>query len=325
MITVLQVRYNPSRTNDGIKSHCIALYELFKEDKDINLLQLKDFEMVKLTPIINLRFIKVSEIIKAINDSQADIIHLHGATSLVYISALIAAKRCHKKIVLSPHFHSFFALNRPLLGKLFFYVVVSPFLHCFDAIFTINNEDTNCFSKYSKKVWQIPHWLPFKVKEFSEITKNKRMILFVGRLNDSTKGIEHLNKLPVGQFEVHCVGDGELKRKDFIKHTDIPLEELQRLYAQASLLVVPSRYEAFSYVTLEAIAYNTPVVLSDRVRIADYIKDFQGCSVFKYRDYDAFYNCVKKMIGKPVDYGENMKVFSTEIIKIKYKEVYKNI
>lgn len=94
------------------------------------------------------------------------------------------------------------------------------------------------------------------------------MVLFVGR-NDTNKGIEHLYSLP-DNYRVHCVCKGTVKRNDFILHQNLGDAELACLYRQASVVVVPSRYEAFSLVALEALQYHTPVVISERVRIGDY-------------------------------------------------------
>ena len=146
------------------------------------------------------------------------------------------------------------------------------------------------------------------------------MLLFVGR-NEENKGIDHLYKLPA-KYEVHCVTKGPLLRKDFIIHSDISDNELNMLYKEAALVVIPSRYEAFSYVALEAFAHGTPVVMSDRVQIADYLKDKCGYSIFKYSDYDSFLDAVEKTINTKVDIEAIMSVFTPSIIKNLYRDAY---
>ena len=147
-------------------------------------------------------------------------------------------------------------------------------------------------------------------------------MLFVGRIEESNKGIEHLYYLPKNTYEVHCVGKGNLKRKDFIQHTDITNEELNSLLIQASLLVVPSRYESFSYVTLEALSVGTPVVISDRVRIADYLDDFSGIGKFKYSDYTDFCDVVAQTINSKVNTVKIMSLFDLNLIRNEYENVY---
>jgi glycosyltransferase involved in cell wall biosynthesis len=141
-----------------------------------------------------------------------------------------------------------------------------------DLVFNINKDDSVQFRKSHSNVLTIPHWSKFE-HPVKDIKKDPKMILFVGRLNESNKGFEHLYHLPEGLYEIHCVGNGDITmRSDMIHHTNISDNELMDLYLKASLLVVPSRYEAFSYVSIEALMCNTPIVISDRVRIADYLQ-----------------------------------------------------
>ena len=109
------------------------------------------------------------------------------------------------------------------------------------------------------------------------------------------------------------------------KHVNIPFDELCSLYAKAALLVVPSRYEAFSYVALEALSYGTPVLLSDRVRIADYLENVEGVSVFTYHDYKDFVEKVKKSTDLVVNDCEVKRLFSGENIKEKYMSLFMSL
>ena len=211
------------------------------------------------------------------------------------------------------------------MGKIFFKLITKKVLRDISVVFTINNEDTFFFKKYHKSVIRIPHWAKYEIPS-TPPTKNPKMVLFVGRLNESNKGFEHLYHLPIDKYEIHCVGKGDVfLRPDMKIHTNISDEELAALYQQSSLLVVPSRYEAFSYVTLEALANYTPVVLSDRVRIADYLNGFSGVSCFKFNDYDDFALKVENTIGKDVNPYDIIGTFSPQVIKEKYKSAYLEI
>lgn len=149
------------------------------------------------------------------------------------------------------------------------------------------------------------------------------MILFVGR-NEENKGIDYLYKLP-SKYVVHCVTKGNLQRSDFIVHSDVSDEELDLLYREASLVVIPSRYEAFSYVALEAFAHGTPVVMSDRVQIANYLEGKSGYSIFSYGDYQDFLSAVDKTIGIDVDVNGILSIFDKNVIKNKYANIYKQV
>jgi len=192
-----------------------------------------------------------------------------------------------------------------------------------DVVVTINNEDTAFFKRFHNNVVQIPHWIDTTALKPMAVERDPKMILFVGRFNDLNKGSEHLYHLPEGEYDIHCVGpcEGNL-RSDMTKHVNIPFEELCALYAKASLLVVPSRYEAFSYVALEALSYGTPVLLSDRVRIADYLENVEGVDVFTYQDYSVFCEKVKKQIRGAVNTEAVKEIFSLGRVKNQYCDVF---
>jgi len=194
-----------------------------------------------------------------------------------------------------------------------------------DVVVTLNDEDTRFFKKIHNNVVRIPHWIEDKISDHQPIEKVSNMVLFVGRVNDSNKGAEHLYHLSEGQYEIHCVGPcNRTLRSDMISHVNIPWEELNDLYAKASLLVVPSRYEAFSYVALEALSHGTPVLLSDRVRIADYLGGVTGVFVFEYQNYGDFCNKVKEALSmrEKVNTNKVFEIFSEEKVKEKYRNIF---
>ena len=148
------------------------------------------------------------------------------------------------------------------------------------------------------------------------------MILFVGRADDPVKGIEHLYEIPVDKYEIHCVGKGSLCRKDFHQYIGITNHELAELYSKASVLVVPSKYEAFSYAALEALSYGTPVVMSERVRIADYLKGIEGWFVFQYHNYKDFLEKIDLAFDAKVDSMSVSQIFAPEKAKKIYRDIY---
>ena len=98
--------------------------------------------------------------------------------------------------------------------------------------------------------------------------------------------------------------------------------ELYNLYAQASLLVVPSSYEAFSYVTIESMSYGTPAVISDKVRVADYLDGIEGYSIFNLGDREDFVNKVRDTIGVFVDREKILERFNINAIRNQYRNIY---
>lgn len=325
MINVLELRPNPNSKSNGIDKYCNALRSMFADD-NINILPVMNYPMKK-GKILKERYVR-GVLDQAISNQNVDIIHINGFASFSVVQMFWHAKMAKKKIVYTAHWHPFEYLNHPLRAKLFFYFLLKPLIKwCADVVVTINNEDTAFFKSFHKNVKQIPHWIEENLPSFCpSIEKDPNMVLFVGRFNDSNKGAEHLLYLPEGKYNIHCVGpcNGEL-RSDMVSHVNISFEELRALYSKASLLVVPSRYEAFSYVALEALSNDTPVLLSDRVRISDYLKDIRGVNVFQYHNYKDFCNKVNHSIGGKVDIERIKRIFSESIVRSQYRNLFHSL
>ena len=320
MKKVLYIRKPEICGKHGIGRYCQALYDMFLGHEKIYPCAIKDIPTIK-SLFFHIYF-KIRPLFKAIKD--VDVVHINGYTDMGTVEAFVVSKILGKKIVYTAHWHPFSRLAHPVGGKIFFCMFIKPLVSRFaDKVICINNEDTAYFSKFCKSVVTIPHWF-VPNKSIIDVHKKKNMILFVGRINDHVKGINHLFALPEGKYDIHCVGFGDFsfKRNDMVHHVNISDEELARLYSQASLLVIPSQYEAFSYVALEAFSYGTPVVMSERVRIADYLGNKKGYSIFKYGDMKDFVNKVELTIGEDVDVESIIKVFDYHHIKQMYESVY---
>lgn len=324
MIKVLLLRnVLPNSKFGGIRKHCQELYELFQNDSQVEILPIENLQN-HLIPFIKKRVYYWKELYRYMKQSKCDIVHVHGFATLDIIQVFVVAQILKKKIVYSPHYHPFRYLQHPLYGKLYFYCCLRFFLKLASSIITITQNDTNFFIQYHKYVQKIPHQFTPLVRKKAMIEKKKNMILFVGR-NEDNKGIFHLKELS-RQYEIHLVtGAGNFDRDDYVIHTNISNEELCLLYKQASLVVIPSRYEAFSYVALEAFANGTPVVMSNTVMIADYLKGISGFSTFDFGDKDGFLKAVNKTIGMPVDTEKILSIFSADKVKQKYKYVYLDV
>ncbi len=318
MIKILQIRQN---MKGGTDNYCRGLQRLLSHDDDCRVLPVTDipqqpsrlyhyyYRDCDLEPFI----------------AKADIVHVNGYTAQGTIDAMRMAHRMGKKVVYTAHFHPFCYLGHPLAGRLFFYLKMRHAIQSYaDVVTTINNEDTYFFKSIHKRVIQIPHWNNSENHTQYPAERNPKMILFVGRIDDHVKGFQQLAALPENCYDIHCVGNGDMpfKRADITRHSNISSEELQQLYQQAGLLVVPSKYEAFSFVTLEAMVQGTPVVMSDRVRIADYLSDIGGYAIYRYGDTCDFIDKVEQTIDTKVDIAAICQRFDPQRIIGEYKRLY---
>lgn len=320
-IRILLVSDNEPSEKGGIERHCHNLIKLFGKDDEISLSSASKTNIVHFSiPFINKTIFNSNSLKKTIIQSSCDIVHIHGFASFIPAQTIRLANKLGKRIVYTAHYHPFNTIENGFLGNVFFTFFVKPQLHKINSIITINKEDTIFFEKFCPNVHMIPNW----VNEEPQVDfkgKRENMILYVGR-TDANKGIDHLYSIPKNKYEIHCVSNDKIAREDFIVHKKISDSELLNLYSLASLVVVPSRYEAFSYVALESLMCGTPVVMSYNVRISDYLKESDGIKQFPFGDYNAFIRAVDETINKKVDVETIKGVFNKNIIYNKLKSLY---
>lgn len=321
MIKILPLPAAGPVNQGGQYTYCVNLIDLFKDSSNIEFDKISQPKCKKL-PIFNKLWFNWKDLYKRIKDSNCDIVFINGYAEFSVWQEFVVAKLLKKKIVYAPHFHPFDFLERPFAGKVFFNIALRPLLSWTSSVVTIGKTDYAYFNKMKnvKRVYMIPHHFIATPIAKDKPEKKDNMILFVGR-NEPNKGMEYLYQLPA-KYETHCVTGGELKRADFIQHKNIPQDELSVLYNEASLVVIPSRYEAFSYVALEAFTHGTPVVMSSNVKIADHLENEKGFSIFPYGDIKSFITKVEETIGKPVDTERILSKFDPKKIRRQYETVF---
>lgn len=137
------------------------------------------------------------------------------------------------------------------------------------------------------------------------------IVLYVGRIA-AGKGIEHLLAAARALPETHVVlvgpddGHGVMRdvrasqsdpatagRVHVLSSETRPLE----LYGDADVFVLPSEGESFGMVAAEAAAAGTPVVVTDRCGVADFLGD--GASLVVACDADAVTEAVSRVLRDP--------------------------
>ncbi len=311
-----------STIGGGIKRYCHSICHFFESDGDI---VVEECDLDSQKTLLGDKF-NTNELEKLIHFVNPDIIHLNGYTSLIIGQVVRIAYKNGIKIVYTAHWHPFRTMRLSVLKHIYFNLFIRPSIPLMDTIVTINDEDTLFFKDLHKNVYQIPNGLALNFPHIKVSRKANMVLLVAGRLDYRNKGIEHIYHLPVGEYEIHCVGTGTIpSRSDITMHTNISDGELAELYSQASLCVVPSRYEAFSYAALEALYFGTPVLASQGVRILDYLKDVPYIQSFKYHNFSEFVARVRTTIGKTFTQKGFLNQFMPSVIKEKYKALYLSV
>lgn len=309
------------KTKSGITIYCNSLKRLLESRGDYSLSvfsnlpyrwRFKFFQVYDETAIKN-----------ALLSDNFDIIHINGFISTIpfYISKVMKALKINKPVVYTPHAHPFSTLNHPFLNRVFFHLYVKHVLRLSDVVISINKEDFNFLSKYNKNVVTIPHWSDKKINLAVNKSSEKKIILFVGR-NDENKNLKILYSLPTDKYKIICVTNTKPDRSDFIFKCCISDEELVSLYKEADLTVIPSRYEAFSYTAMESLLCGTPVLLSNRVRIADFLENVSGVTVYDYSQPTDFFYKIDEAMNKNVDVERVRYIFSDNQAFQAYTNIY---
>jgi len=147
-------------------------------------------------------------------------------------------------------------------------------------------------------------WLKNKPNKKKHIEKNKIKLIYVGRV-DSNKNIEttiKACKLLIGQgYEVSYKIVGQIKEEKYRGITDqysfieyMPhcnREELIQHYRQADIFVMPSKYETFGLVYLEAMSQGLPIIYTKGQGFDEWFKEGEiGYSVRYNSEKDVAYN-----------------------------------
>ncbi len=180
----------------------------------------------------------------------------------------------------------------------------------FEELHTASHIVTAC--SYAKKVLKkrgitAPiHVLPLGVKTEAILPKEENSyspeyplkLLFVGRLSQ-TKGIKYLleamkNIGPDQRIELHLLGhlqgNGEnLKPYKGLYHYHAPIsqQELFKKYREFDVLVLPTLFEGFGFVIIEAMAAGLPVITTPNSMGPDIIREGENGFVIPIRDVAA--------------------------------------
>jgi glycogen synthase len=161
---------------------------------------------------------------------------------------------------------------------------------------------------------------------------NLPLLVFSGRL-EWEKGVHTLiDALPkirrrVGSFHLVIAGRGSTddqlraqvaakKLKSRVSFVGwLPEQELKALVGAADLVVVPSLYEPFGMVALEAAALGTPLVVSGTGGLAELVTDGVSGRVFATGDRGALADAITRSLNDPVTTARMARTARTRALR----------
>lgn len=147
--------------------------------------------------------------------------------------------------------------------------------------------------------------IPYKLKEKSDIITRPLRLLYVGTVTQR-KGIKYLleamKQLPKNVADLHIIGgiQGSGKGLKYYKnyftyHPPINQKSLFQKYSQYDALILPSIFEGFGLVIVEAMAAGLPVITTPHTFGPDIIENGKNGYIIPVRDIIALVKAIGKL------------------------------
>lgn len=190
---------------------------------------------------------------------------------------------------------------------------ILPELKKLDALIALTNYDKAIFhNKTTRPVYTLYNPVPFKKKLQSQAHDGKNL-LFVGRIVNSHKGLDHLLQIVKqisnmrNDITLTIVGDGpdfnmvnqmieEQGLKSIVRMVG-KSSKVEQYYVTADAFLHTSNYEGFGVVIVEAMSYGVPVIAFENAGPNEIIHNgVDGFIIPKY-DYDNYAQCVNSILS----------------------------
>lgn len=236
---------------------------------------------------------------KCIKEIKPDIIYCHSTWAGVFARAPYLLIARDVRIIYNAHGWAFLRDTSEWKKKLYAFVE-RILLSATDKVVNVSMYEYNAALKYglSKSKLAVVYSGISEKETISNINVsypvNKINILFVGRF-DKPKGIDYLlrefSKCKRTDLHLTVIGDNVVGDSQVIEKQDtdkitfrgwVPHHELASYYKGCDVVIMPSRWEAFGLVAVEAMKYKKPVIVSDRGALPELIKDQVNGYVFDF-------------------------------------------
>lgn len=263
------------------KNNEVIVYTTGKERKDEHIGKI----FVRRFPSINFPFFSAvnfsPELIFVLLRENGNIFHSHGFGSFMPFFTSLVAKIKNKPFIFTLHGYPQQQRWKGVLQRLYEVFIAPVFLSLASKIISVSTLIPQALAVYTKKIFYIPNGISTDFLCHSSFS-TKNTISYIGRL-DEEKGIDVLIKafsklkLNNNNLNLAIIGKDEgIKKKLEILSSQfnictafyqLPYEKITKAYCNSKAIVLPSKYEGFPLVWLEALACKRPIFSS---RVGDY-------------------------------------------------------
>jgi len=242
------------------------------------------------------------------------IFYLHGTCVVFLYQVALLLSLFGIRYSLMPHFHPFNTHKYPFFSKIYFKFFDKYVFKTANKVICLSDNEKQYYKniRINPNLYLTTHGVEvynFPNKPFSS---RKYFIAYIGRL-EYNKGYDRFlaldSWLKTNGLKGVIVCPEWNKSLSMPKNIDICEGvddlELRRVLGDALFCVIPSRYEAFSYVVLESLERGTPVIASSQVQAAMSFKEEPFISIIEssvwHEAVSEYLNSLKENLD-PYDY-----------------------
>jgi glycosyltransferase involved in cell wall biosynthesis len=276
----------------------------------------------KVSSLISVKFI--SQLIIQIR--RTELVHIHFGRDIISILASILSMLLDKPIVLQTH--GMVVPDSRRFARILDFLIVRPIMQLADKKLALSFEEVEKLSELGidKDIVIQPNGIGIPTIGFNASGTENPRIIFCGRLF-RTKGIDlfleivkrcHSENLQVS-FEIYGPDGGELPKViRFIESNDLssflkylgPIQPhlVQETLAKADIVVLPSNYDPYPMVVLEALSVGTRVVISNVCGQAEIVKKIDPRFVPLELSSESFYLSLKSILAEPSNPSDRLRI-----------------
>lgn len=262
----------------------------YKSQKDWDNITKKIFYYKYKRSIFNI-FLAIKQIHSVIEDVEPDIIHVHSTWAGLFVRLPYLFRKRKAKIIYQSHGWAFL-MDISKYKKMIYAFVEKILSISTDKIINISNYEQNQAIKYGlnkNKMIMVYNGVEDKVNRSNlklNWDENKINLLFVGRL-DRQKGLDLFldvyNKMKLENLHLYVIGTSVLddnlpKNTEYVTYLGwVDNKDIDVYYQVCDAVIMPSRWEGFGLVAIEAMKNSKAVIASNRGALPELIKeDFTG-------------------------------------------------
>jgi len=214
-------------------------------------------------------------------DRAADLIHIHSVHAILTVySGLLISNHINAKFVITPHYHgSGHTIAREIAWTVW-RRYVGKLLEMADVVHVVSSRESSLITRHypeaKDKVVVIPNGVEEDVMNYKWQGQQSNYMVYAGRIEKYKRlelALQTAKKLGI---KLLIIGQGPYRKKleKYIRNYYRDLAELLEpqlrtkyleLLAGARYAINPSRHEAYSIFTAEALAIGTPAIITKEI------------------------------------------------------------